>query len=182
LSGGVIHKPMFERLILCDFAVADLTGANANVFYELGLRHGIRPATTVLLFAGAERMPFDVAPLRAMAYELDSGGKPATAPAARDALHKLLESAMAQQGRPAADSPVFQLVEGYGAPDIARLKTDVFRDRAEYALKAREKLAAARPAGRDALHEAAHSLGEIEDLAGVVIDLLLSYRSRRWRR
>ena len=26
--GGFIHKPMFERLILCEFAVADLTLAN----------------------------------------------------------------------------------------------------------------------------------------------------------
>lgn len=33
-AGGIIHKPMFERLILCEFAVADLTMANANVFYE----------------------------------------------------------------------------------------------------------------------------------------------------
>ena len=33
-TGGIIHKPMFERLILCEFAVADLTTANANVFYE----------------------------------------------------------------------------------------------------------------------------------------------------
>ena len=37
--GGLIHKPMYERLVLCDYAVADLTTANANVFYELGLRH-----------------------------------------------------------------------------------------------------------------------------------------------
>jgi len=34
---------MFERLILCEYAVADLTTANANVFYELGIRHAIRP-------------------------------------------------------------------------------------------------------------------------------------------
>jgi hypothetical protein len=27
-NGGIIHKPMFERLILCEFAVADLTIAN----------------------------------------------------------------------------------------------------------------------------------------------------------
>jgi hypothetical protein len=32
-TGGIIHKPMFERLLLCDFALADLTTANANVFY-----------------------------------------------------------------------------------------------------------------------------------------------------
>jgi hypothetical protein len=36
MTGGIIHKPMFERLILCEYAVADLTTANANVFYELG--------------------------------------------------------------------------------------------------------------------------------------------------
>ena len=34
MTGGIIHKPMFERLILCEYAVADLTTANANVFYE----------------------------------------------------------------------------------------------------------------------------------------------------
>ena len=41
MSGGIIHKPMFERLVLCEYAVADLTTANANVFYELGVRHAV---------------------------------------------------------------------------------------------------------------------------------------------
>ncbi|MDQ3920701.1 MAG: DUF4071 domain-containing protein, partial [Acidobacteriota bacterium] len=50
MTGGVIHKPMFERLILCEYAVADLTTANANVFYELGIRHAARPWSTVLVY------------------------------------------------------------------------------------------------------------------------------------
>src|SRR5215204_3596465 len=50
LTGGIIHKPMFERLVLCDFAVADLTTGNANVFYELGVRHAARPFSTVQIF------------------------------------------------------------------------------------------------------------------------------------
>jgi hypothetical protein len=29
MTDGIIHKPMFERLILCEYAVADLTTANA---------------------------------------------------------------------------------------------------------------------------------------------------------
>ena len=49
--GGTIHKPMFERLMLCHYAVADITGANPNVFYELGIRHAMRPRSTVILFA-----------------------------------------------------------------------------------------------------------------------------------
>lgn len=28
MAGGIIHKPMYERLILCEYAVADLTTAN----------------------------------------------------------------------------------------------------------------------------------------------------------
>jgi hypothetical protein len=39
---------MFERLILCEYAVADLTTANANVFYELGIRHGSSPENSVI--------------------------------------------------------------------------------------------------------------------------------------
>src|SRR5918999_5597120 len=70
MTGGIIHKPMFERLILCEYAVADLTTANANVFYELGLRHAVRPWSTVLLFAGTGRLPFDVQLLRTIHYKL----------------------------------------------------------------------------------------------------------------
>ena len=62
MTGGIIHKPMFERLLLCEYAVADLTTSNANVFYELGVRHAVRPYTTVLIYAGSSRLPFDVAP------------------------------------------------------------------------------------------------------------------------
>jgi hypothetical protein len=61
---------MYERLILCEYAVADLTTANANVFYELGLRHAVRPWSTVLISAGGGRLPFDVALLRVFPYKL----------------------------------------------------------------------------------------------------------------
>jgi hypothetical protein len=59
--GGTIHKPMFERLMLCHYAVADITGANPNVFYELGIRHALRPATTAILFLEGTVIPFDIA-------------------------------------------------------------------------------------------------------------------------
>lgn len=77
MAGGIIHKPMFERLVLCDYAVADLTTAKANVFYELGLRHAVRPWATQLIFAeGLGQLPFDVAMLRALPFNLGVDGKP----------------------------------------------------------------------------------------------------------
>ncbi len=76
MTGGIVHKPMFERLILCEYAVADLTFANANVFYELGVRHAVRPYSTVLIFASGTRLPFDVAHDRGLPYPLSPAGGP----------------------------------------------------------------------------------------------------------
>ena len=173
MTGGVIHKPMYERLILCEYAVADLTTANANVFYELGLRHAVRPASTVLLFAqGTGQLPFDVAPLRAVPYQLGADGKPAVNGTDLDMLTSKLRDARKMM----TDSPVFQLVEGF--PEIKRLKTDVFRDRVQYSTTFRQKLAQARAGGIAAVRAVEQELGLVHDAeAGVVIDLFLSYRA-----
>jgi len=175
MTGGVIHKPMYERLILCEYAIADLTTANANVFYELGLRHAIRPASTVILFAhGLGQLPFDVAPLRAIPYQLGADGKPSASPTDLQSLTKKLQDARKMM----TDSPVFQLVEGF--PEIKRLKTDVFRDRVQYSTTLRQKLAKARGAGIDAVRAVEQEFGVVHDAeAGVVIDLFLSYRAVR---
>lgn len=173
MAGGIIHKPMFERLILCEYAVADLTTANANVFYELGLRHAVRPASTVLLFAkDAGQIPFDVALLRGIPYEIGSDGKPDNVAAITLALTERLNEAR----QFSTDSPVYQLVDGF--PDIQRLKTDVFRDRITYSEQVKKRLAEARKQGLEAVRAIEHDLGNIADTeSGVVIDLFLSYRA-----
>ena len=76
-SGGIIHKAMFARLLLCDFVVADLTTANANVFYELGVRHAARPYTTIPIYAPLSDLPFDVAMVRTIPYKLIGAGSTA---------------------------------------------------------------------------------------------------------
>jgi len=174
MTGGIIHKPMFERLILCPYAVADLTTANANVFYELGLRHAVRPWSTVLIFSEGGRLPFDVSHLRAFRYQLTAEGTPENLETARKALVERLREAR----EPTPDSPVFQLVEGMRPPEIDRLKTDVFRDRVRYSTQMKERLAIARKQGVDTLRSVERELGTIADQeSGVVIDLFLSYRA-----
>jgi len=68
-TGGIIHKAMYERLMLCEYAVADLSLLNANVFYELGIRHAIRPYSTITIFENSSRLPFDVNFLRSLPYD-----------------------------------------------------------------------------------------------------------------
>ena len=109
MTGGIIHKPMFERLVLCEYAVADLTTANPNVFYELGVRHAVRPWSTVLIFAGGTRLPFDVAPLRGLCYSIDAAGKLTDVERIGAALVARLNVA---KQRADHDSPMFQLLDG----------------------------------------------------------------------
>ncbi len=175
-GGGIIHTPMFERLLLCEYAVADLTTANANVFYELGVRHAARPRSTVLMFAeGGGQLPFDVRTLRAMPYKLGPDGKPAEAAKDRATLtQKLLEAR-----QPGADSPLYQLLRDY--PNVSHEKTDVFRDRVDYSVAMKKRLAEARTLKKgaiDALRAIENELQPIADAeSGVVVDLFLSYRA-----
>lgn len=178
MAGGIIHKPMYERLILCEYAIADLTTANANVFYELGLRHAVRSASTILIFAkDTGQLPFDVAPLRGIPYEVGANGKPDN----MEATSSLLSERLNEARKRLTDSPVYQLVDGF--PDIQRLKTDVFRDRVEYSELIKQRLATARKQGLNAVRAVEHEFlthTKIADTeSGVVIDLFLSYRAAK---
>ena len=82
------------------------------------------------------------------------------------------------------DSPLFQLLEGYQAAPIDRLKTDVFRTQVAYAEALKKQLADAREGGVAALDAVRDGLGDIDTVeAGVAVDLLLSYRAlSAWER
>jgi tetratricopeptide (TPR) repeat protein len=175
-SGGIIHKPMFERLILCPFAIADLTTANANVYYELGVRHAFRPWSTVQIIADGSRLPFDVQMLRTISYKLTANGTPdpAGVEAAKSTITKFLQQA--REG--AKDSPIFQLLDGLPVPSLEHLKTDVFREQVEYSEEIKGRLAAAGKTGAPAVQAVASDLGDISELdSGIAVDLLLSYRA-----
>ena len=114
--GGIIHKAMYERLLVCDFAVADLTTSNANVLYELGVRHAARPRTTLTVYAQSHPLPFDVRLLRTQPYQLGEDNTFAESHAehlrASVTAHLVALSSEAQ-GDSVQDSPLFQLVTGW---------------------------------------------------------------------
>ena len=174
--GGIIHKPMFERLILCPYAVADLTLANANVFYELGVRHAFRPWSTVPMIAQDNRLPFDVQMLRTVHYTLGADGTPD--PNRTDETRRIVAKLLIEARAGKKDSPIFQLLDDLQPPNVAHAKTDAFREQVDYSNQLKGKLTVARKAGADAVGNIERDLGKIADVeSGVVIDLFLSYRA-----
>ncbi|MEM1161291.1 MAG: tetratricopeptide repeat-containing protein [Pseudomonadota bacterium] len=110
---GNIRQDMFQRLLTSDVVIADITIHNANVFYELGLRHALRDRVTILLRGRSDQertddVPFDLKTDRYLAYDV-------TDPAAtRDALIDMLRASMRTEG---ADSPVLQMLPDMHAQD-----------------------------------------------------------------
>src|SRR5438093_9391658 len=49
VHSGLIDVPMYELLLKADVVVADLSTSNRNAVYELGVRHALRPYTTVVI-------------------------------------------------------------------------------------------------------------------------------------
>jgi hypothetical protein len=43
VHSGPIDTPMYEQLLMADVVVADVSTSNCNAFYELGVRHALRP-------------------------------------------------------------------------------------------------------------------------------------------
>jgi tetratricopeptide (TPR) repeat protein len=175
--GGIIHKPMFERLILCPYAVADLTLANANVFYELGVRHAFRPWSTVPVIAAANRLPFDVQMLRTVPYHLGTDGRPD--PAKIQEAKAAITGMLVEARNAVKDSPIFQLLDYVQAPDLAHEKADALREQVTYSNGIKDELAAARSKkNAGAVRTVERKLGKVADQeSGIVVDLYLSYRA-----
>src|SRR5882672_564526 len=49
IQQGNIRTDMFEQLLTADLVIADMSIHNANVFYELGIRHALRDKRTFLI-------------------------------------------------------------------------------------------------------------------------------------
>ena len=65
---GNIIRDILENLYKADVVIADLTDRNANVFYELGVRHALKNAT-ILIAQNIKHIPFDLNNLATLMYD-----------------------------------------------------------------------------------------------------------------
>ncbi len=74
---GLITSQVIQHIVQDPLVIADLTGRNPNVFYELAVRHAIKKPVVQIIQA-AELIPFDVAGSRTIHvdhHDLDSAAK-----------------------------------------------------------------------------------------------------------
>ena len=113
---GNIRLDMFQRLLTADLIIADISIQNANVYYELGVRHALRGKHTFMIRArGAgiktDEVPFDIKTDRYLTYD---GVDPSAS------VDDLVESLRQTINSEAHDSPVFQMLPDLAEQDRAR--------------------------------------------------------------
>lgn len=70
---GSFITDILENLSGAYLVLADLTGQNPNVFYELGVRHTLRPRT-ILIAQAVEDIPSDLRDYRTIVYDTSARG------------------------------------------------------------------------------------------------------------
>lgn len=133
---GNIEKKMYEYIMKADFVVADLSTLNPNAFYELGVRHALKPYTTIMIGESSlfgdksknlpSRLPFDLNHYVILSYE-HLGNKIATK--TKNSFHKQLEHLILElKDKNEQDSPVFDHLDLSGklsSTEIASIKEDM---------------------------------------------------------
>jgi len=175
-TGGITQRHTYERLMQCEYLVADLTTADAGVYYQLGVRHALRPRCTVLILAAkSARIPFDPDLLHGVHYRVSAQGRPEYEARYRAILTERLVAAR----KGPTDSPFFQLIPEQ--PWIDPGEPPELRAKLSYQAEMKQRLAKARAQGGEAIREVERQMGDLALVeSGIVIDLFLSYRAVNW--
>ncbi len=68
-KSGIVSEHFAKSILESELAIIDVSGNNPNVYYELGLRHALRPRINILIGMEGTTLPFDVAGLQVLKYD-----------------------------------------------------------------------------------------------------------------
>ena len=129
MRAGDIRTDMFQELLMADLVVADLSIDNANVWYELGVRHALRARGVIGIRCRRDYMPFDVYTDRTLRYQIKDNPPGAAVPdpeRLEDDKKKLAEFATEtiDSWYERKISPVYHLLPYLEEPDFKSLRVE----------------------------------------------------------
>jgi tetratricopeptide (TPR) repeat protein len=107
---------MYREILTADVVVADLSTANCNAFYELGVRHALRPYTTIIIAEDKFKFPFDIRQITIRQYK-HLGEDIGVSEAKRFTVElKNAVTTILKKEPPDDDSPVYTFLKGLKRP------------------------------------------------------------------
>ncbi|MEH6642085.1 tetratricopeptide repeat-containing protein [Vreelandella glaciei] len=68
-QSGFIDVKMYEMLLRADLVIADISTGNVNAVYELGVRHALRPNSTIIMNEDQGKLYFDLNHISTFQYQ-----------------------------------------------------------------------------------------------------------------
>jgi hypothetical protein len=115
---GTIDVPMYQQILNADLVVADLSTYNVNAAYELGVRHALRPRTTIIVAESGFKYPFDFSHISIRRYE--HLGKDIGRIEAKRFQKELAEAIVEITSQELEDSPVYTFLPGLAPPALPK--------------------------------------------------------------
>ena len=115
-DSGIIDKSMYALLIHADLVIADISTYNPNAIYELGVRHAVKPFSTIIMKEEKGKIPFDLDHNRIFHYshmEEDIGASEAER--CQKALISLIGKVTKDK---TTDSPLYEYIHGIIPPTL----------------------------------------------------------------
>lgn len=151
LHSGVIDTEMYEMLLRADLVIADISTGNVNAVYELGVRHALRPNSTIIMKEEEGKIYFDLDHVSAFKYKHlgeDIGAREAKRAEAE--LCGLISSVLIAD-RP--DSPVYTFLPKLQQP---LLTDEEFEDLVDEVEAEQERLSQIMRRGEEAQNDSRH--------------------------
>jgi tetratricopeptide (TPR) repeat protein len=117
-DSGIIDKCMYALLMHADLVIADITTFNPNAVYELGIRHAVKPFSTIILKEISGKIPFDLDHTRIFDYK--HLGEDIGTDEARRCQEILREKITIASKNHAIDSPLYDYIKDIAPPQIPK--------------------------------------------------------------
>ncbi len=113
---------MYKQLLNADVVIADVSTYNPNAFYELGVRHALKPYTTITIAEDKLVFPFDVGQIAIRTYHhLGEGIDFGEVERMRGELEKAIKTVRKQAD---CDSAVYASLRDLRPPALAKAKVE----------------------------------------------------------
>ena len=117
IESGIIDRSMYALLYYADVVIADISTFNPNAIYELGVRHTLRPFSTIIIKEDEGKIPFDIGHDRIISYKhLGNEISEQETKKCVPQLRELIKSVIAD---PRVDSPLYTYIPQTKQPSIS---------------------------------------------------------------
>ena len=114
---ALIDRSMYALILKADLVIADISTFNPNALYELGVRHAVKPFSTIIIKAeSSSKIPFDIDHTRVFSYK--HLGEDIGVDESNRMKSLLKDKLLNIEKSPVKDSPVYEYLQTLQQPSI----------------------------------------------------------------